>query len=93
VLHLCMSLDSLNLLNGVFRHFLGFLLDGCVTMQQKRLIHLLHEGIKQHLPLLAVKNIPEQWLLHILALLSRAEASLPGSVIPHHQSLPPIMRG
>lgn len=88
-----MSLDSPNLLNGVFRHFLGFLLDGGVAMQQKRLIHLLHEGVKQHLPLLTVKDIPEQWLLHILALLGGAEASLPRSVIPHHQSLPPIMRG
>jgi hypothetical protein len=93
VLHLWMSLDSPNLLNGVFRHFLGFLLDGGVAMQQKRLIHLLHEGVKQHLPLLTVKDIPEQWLLHILALLGGAEASLPRSVIPHHQSLPPIMRG
>ena len=55
-----MSLDSPNLLNGVFRHFLGFLLDGGVAMQQKRLIHLLHEGVKQHLPLLTVKDIPEQ---------------------------------
>jgi len=49
-----MSLDSPNLLNGVLHHFLRFLLDDCIAMEQKRLIHLLHEGVKQHLPLLAV---------------------------------------
>ena len=88
-----MSLDSPNLLDGVFHHFLGFLLHGQVGLQQERLIHLLHEGVKQHLPLFAVENVPKQWLLHILALLGGAEASLPGGAIPHHQSLTPMMSG
>jgi len=88
-----LSLDSPNLLYGVFHHFLGFLLHRCVGLQQERLIHLLHEGVKQHLPLLAVQNVPQQWLLHILALLCGAEASLAGGAIPHHQSLPPLMSG
>lgn len=87
ILHLSLSLDSPNLLNGVFHHFLGLLLHGRVGLQEQGLIHLLHESVKQHLPLLAVQNTPEQWLLHILALLGGAEAALARCVVPHHQSL------
>ena len=58
MLDLSLPLNSPNMLDRVFHHFLGFLLDGRIGLLQERLIHLLHEGVKQHLPLFAVKNIP-----------------------------------